>query len=552
MFEQRDVHLGSDARKQMFKGVEKLANAVGSTLGPYGNNVVVELFNGQFITKDGVTVAKNVLLKDSLENMGAQIVKQSASKTNAAAGDGTTTSTVLAYNLVQEGMKILEDPTVSAVEVKKGMEKAFEIVAKVIDEVKIPVKGNFDRIKQVATISTNNDEELGSLIAKAFESAGEDGLVTVEESKSVNTSVEHTEGMQFDSGYLSPYFVTDNMKMNCEYKNPNILIINGKITNFKNLIPAFELSNKQGKPLLLIAHEVDASTIGLMVLNKMRNGFPVVAIKGPSFGNRREEMMKDIAILTGAKVYTDLDANTLKEITNDDFGSCEKIIVDKNSTSIINGSGNKEALEIRIKELKAELERQTLDWSKEQIQQRIAKMTSGVSIIKVGAVTESEMQEKKYRLEDAIHAVKAAIKDGIVPGSYKTYAFAMDKVAELMPAFEDSSSQDLGVSLVYRCLLSAFDKMLENAGLSEEKMSEIYKKLLENKENLNIGYNLKTHSFEDLLESGIIDPAIVAKEALRNAVSSAGMLLTTNCALTMVDKDSELEGHGIDPSMITV
>lgn len=552
MFEKKEVHLGKIARQEMFKGVELLEEAVGSTLGPYGNNVIVELFNGQFITKDGVTVANNVNLKDSLQNLGAQIVRQAAAKTNSTAGDGTTTSTVLAKAFTESGLKALEDRKISATGLKRGMEKAYTFAKEYIDSVKIPVEGDYSLVKQVATISANNDSELGQLVADAFEKAGQDGLVVVEDSKSVETSLEYAEGMQFESGFLSPYFVTDTVKMNCEYKDANILIVNGKIDNFKHLIPAFDLANRSGKPLLLMAHEIDASTIGLLVLNKMKNGFPVVAIKGPSFGNRREEMMKDIAIMTGAKVYTELDSSTLAEVTLEDFGSCEKLIVDKKNTSILNGKGTKESIEKRLEELRAELDRQTLDWSKEQVQQRIAKMTSGVAIIKAGAVTESELKEKKYRLEDAIAAVKAALEDGIVPGAGKMYAQISPELIESLDANTMTPSEVRGYITVANGMLKPLKRMLSNAGYTEEEISDFMTVYGKNSDNMKVGIDIRTGEEVDLFESGIIDPAIVAKEALQNAVSAAGMLLTTNCALTMVDRDEELAGHGIDPSMVAV
>lgn len=542
MQEKTNVHLGDSVRQNMLEGVNILGNAVKSTLGPNGRHVIIQRHTGQVMTKDGVTVAKNINLVNPERDLGAQLVKQAAQKTNAIAGDGTTSSTVLAQFLATNGSKLVKSDT-SAVEFKKGMEHAFSKVEEFLSKNKVDIKEDFEKVKQVATISANNDEELGAFIAEAFEKVGTTGVVTVEDSKDFTTSVIVKEGMNYDQGFVSPYFVTDTAKMIAEYSNPYILLHDGKIENIKFLMPLLDKVADSDRPLLIIAEEFDAQTMSALVVNKVRMGFPVVATKSPGYGKFQKETLEDIAVLTGGKLITSSLGNSLEAVNLTDLGTCDKIKVDKGSTYIINGHGATKDVDERVSNLKKQTS-ELSGWLKEKVDERIAKMTSGVAIIKVGAVTDSEMQDKKYRLEDALHAVKAALKSGVVAGGGASYLHARKELTSLINKVGegDLSDFDLGIQNVYQALEIPFDTLCQNGGLSNEKP-----KTTSNQQ----GFNFKTNKVENLIETGVVDPYLVAVEALRNAVSVAGMILTTNCAITFAEDIKHEDFGNFDSSMIT-
>lgn len=544
MFDKTNVYLGQDALKPLIQGVNTLADAVGSTLGPNGRNVIIQQNLGLFVTKDGVTVAKNIVLPNSLENLGATLVKQAANRTNTVAGDGTTTVTVLTQGIINQGVKDLKgDEQLSSLDYTYGMKKASQDILSMIDEEGLPIKGDWEAVKNVATISSNNDEELGSLIAEAFEKVGEFGFVMAEkDSKSMETTVEITEGMNFDRGFTSPYFVTNPEKMYCEYEDVLILIYDGKITNVRNLVPVMEICAEQKKPLLLIAEDFDPQTMSILITNRMQAGFPVVAVKAPGFARLRTDYLHDIATLTNGVVYSDGEARPLSMVNLEGLGKCKKIRVTKNDTSIVGGEGTKEAIEQRAELLKAQLENSEQSWNREKIQQRIAKLVSGVALIKVGGITDSEVEQKKFRIEDAVNAVTCALKEGIVPGGGHTYLNLHKALGGAMKSGDNTKSFNQGYDNIVGNLRTCFDKLCKNSGLLPETVSKGITK--------ELGYNFKTNQYENLLKTGVIDPVIVAKEAIQNAVSVSEMILTTNCALTKIDPEQFPEGQEYDPSMI--
>jgi chaperonin GroEL len=543
MFEvTRKVKLHDEARKPIINGVNKLADAVKVTLGPKGRNVVIDKDLKSIVTKDGVTVAKHVVLKDRLENLGAAILKQAAEKTAAVAGDGTTTSTVLAQALVNRGQRYLVSGA-APIEMKRGMDEAVETLKKSLEENSIKVAGKKSALENVATISANNDKKLGAIVAKAFDKSGVDGVITVEDSKTTSTEIEEVNGYQFDRGYVSPYFVTDTHKMLCEYENPYILLYDGKINNPKILIEIMEMVAMQKKPFLIIAEELDVQSINLLVVNKMQGGLPIVAVKSPSYAQRKKDMLYDMAAVTGGTVVSVDTGLTLDQVELEHLGRAKKIKVSNKDTTIIEGMGQKEEIDQRIQELKEQMKTKEISYLKEQVQQRIAKLTNGVCIIKAGAHTEIELTEIKHRLDDAIKATRCALKSGIVPGAGMALYNAV-KDLEIEMTEDKSEDYWTGYDLVVECAQEPAKAILRNSGLNPEV-------ILANTESMakNSGYNAKTDQYVDLVKDGVIDPTLVVTSALENAVSVAGMILTTEAAL--VQDENENEGPDYDPSMMT-
>lgn len=541
MFEKTNVSLGPEALKPLIKGVNTLADAVGSTLGPNGRNVVIEQNLGLFVTKDGVTVAKNINLPNKLENLGATMVKQAANRTNTIAGDGTTTVTVLAQGIINQGILDLnENPKFSTLDYVKGMKDATDQIRSYIDTVAKPIKNDWAAVKDVATISANNDEELGGLIADAFEKVGEYGFVLAEkDSKSVETTVKITEGMNFDRGYVSPYFVTNPQKMYCEYEDVLILLYDGKIMNVRHIIPVLEIAAKEKRPLMIIAEDFDPQTNAVLITNRMQAGFPIVAVKAPGFARLRTDYLHDIAAITGGVVYSDDEARPLSMVDLEGLGEAARIKVTKNETSIIEGSGKSEEIANRAEILKARLDEETGEWNREKLEQRLAKLVSGVALIKVGGITDAEVEQKKFRIDDAIHAVQCALKEGIVAGGGQTYINAANSIV----VNSEHNAYNVGFLNVIGNMWTCFRKLCDNSGIVVDT------KFLE-KINETTGYNFKTGRFEYLLESGVIDPVVVAKEAIQNAVSVSSMILTTNCALTKIEPEMGPYDENYDPDMI--
>ncbi|MBU6168407.1 MAG: chaperonin GroEL, partial [Bacteroidetes bacterium] len=505
-------------------GIDKLADAVKVTLGPKGRNVVLEKkFGSPHITKDGVSVAKEIELEDTLENMGVQLLKVAASKTADAAGDGTTTATVLAQAMINAGLKNLTAGA-NAMDLKRGIDKASKEVVAFLRNQAEQVKDDFNKIKQVATISANNDESIGELIADAMRRVSKDGVITIEESKGTETYIDEVSGMQFDRGYLSPYFVTNSEKMITEYEHPYILVTDKKISNIKELLPVLEAASKASRPLMIIAEDVDGSALSTLVVNRLRSVLNVVAVKAPGFGDRRKAMLEDIAILTGATVISDEKGFTLENTTLEMLGTAEKINIDKDNTTIVQGKGDKEQIKARIQQIKQQIENTTSDYDREKLQERLAKLAGGVAVLHVGAPTEVEMKEKKDRVDDALHATRAAVDEGIVVGGGVSFVRAIKALNNLKGINEDET---IGIDIVRKALESPLRNIAANAGAEP---SVVLEKVINSKND--VGYNARTDVYEDLKVAGVIDPVKVGRIALENAASIAGMVLTTACAIT--------------------
>lgn len=519
----KQVIHGEDSRAAILRGVNQLADAVKVTLGPKGRNVVIDKkFGSPTITKDGVTVAKEIELKDTLENMGAQMVREVASKTSDVAGDGTTTATVLAQAIFKEGVRTVAAGA-NPMALKRGIDKAVSAVVEEIHRLSKPVSGG--DIANVGKVSANGDEEIGGYIAEAMDKVGKDGVITVEESKTMDTSLEVVEGMQFDRGYLSPYFVTDPDRMEAALEEPYILINEKKISNMRDLLPILEQVAKMGRPMLIIAEDVEGEALATLVVNKLRGTLNVAAVKAPGFGDRRKAMLEDIAILTGGKVISEDLGIKLESITLDDLGRAKKVTIDKENTTIVEGSGASEAIDGRVKTIRTQIEETSSDYDREKLQERLAKLIGGVAVIKVGAATETEMKEKKARVEDAMHATRAAVEEGIVAGGGVTLVRA-SKVLENFSAGEDSDEQ-IGVNIIKRAVEEPLRQIVGNAG----KEGAVIVEKIRAEDSETYGFNAATEKFEDLVSVGVIDPAKVTRTALQNAASIAGMMLTTEAMI---------------------
>ena len=526
----KDIKFDIDARDGLKRGVDALANAVKVTLGPKGRNVIIsKSFGAPNITKDGVTVAKEIELADPLENMGAQMVKEVASKTNDLAGDGTTTATVLAQAIVKEGLKNVAAGA-NPMDLKRGIDKAVEAIVEDLAKQTKKVGDSSEKIKQVAAISSNNDETIGDLIAQAFGKVGKEGVITVEEAKGTDTYVDVVEGMQFDRGYLSPYFVTDSEKMTADLENPYILLYDKKISSMKDLLPVLEPVAQSGKPLLIIAEDVDGEALATLVVNKLRGSLKIAAVKAPGFGDRRKAMLEDIAILTGGTVIAEERGFTMENATLDMLGTCEKITIDKDNTTIVNGSGDPKTIKTRVNQIKSQIESTTSDYDKEKLQERLAKLAGGVAVFYVGAASEVEMKEKKDRVDDALHATRAAVEEGIVAGGGVALVRAKSVLAKIKT---ENADEETGVQIVARAIESPLRTIVENAG---GEGSVVVAKVLEGKGDF--GYDAKSEKYVEMIKAGIIDPKKVTRIALENAASVAGMILTTECALTDIKEDA--------------
>ncbi|QCX37823.1 chaperonin GroEL [Aureibaculum algae] len=533
----KDIKFDIESRDGLKRGVDALANAVKVTLGPKGRNVVIgKAFGGPQITKDGVTVAKEIELSDPLENMGAQMVKEVASKTNDQAGDGTTTATVLAQAIVKEGLKNVAAGA-NPLDLKKGIDKAVQAIVKDLQKQSQVVGNNIAKIKQVASISANNDETIGDLIAEAFQKVGKEGVITVEEAKGTDTYVDTVEGMQFDRGYLSPYFVTDSEKMITDLENPYILLYDKKISSMKDLLPVLEPVAQSGKPLLIIAEDVEGEALATLVVNKLRGSLKIAAVKAPGFGDRRKAMLEDLAILTGGTVIAEERGFTLENATLDMLGTAERVTIDKDNTTVVNGAGAKKDITARVNQIKSQIETTTSDYDKEKLQERLAKLAGGVAVLYVGAASEVEMKEKKDRVDDALHATRAAVEEGIVTGG-GVALLRSKKVLEKLTT--DNLDETTGVQIIARAIEEPLRIIVENAG---SEGSVVVAKVLEGKKDF--GFNAKTGEYVDMLKAGIIDPTKVTRIALENAASVAGMILTTECAL--VDIKEEGPAGGMPP-----
>ncbi|HXM38523.1 MAG TPA: chaperonin GroEL [Gemmatimonadales bacterium] len=533
------LEFSTEARARLKRGVDQLADAVKVTLGPKGRNVVIDKkFGSPTVTKDGVTVAKEIELDDEIENMGAQMVKEVATKTSDLAGDGTTTATVLAQAIYREGLKSVTAGA-NPMALKRGIESAVETVVAELKKISVPTSGRKD-IKQIATISANGDVEIGEKIADAMDKVGKDGVITVEEAKSLETTLETVDGMQFDRGYLSPYFITDPEKMECVLDDPYILIHDKKISSMKELLPVLEKSAQSGKPLLIIAEDVEGEALATLVVNKLRGTLKVCAVKAPGFGDRRKEMLRDIAILTGGQVISDELGFKLENTTLNDLGRAKRVIVDKDNTTLVDGKGKHDAIEGRKKEIKAAIEKSTSDYDKEKLQERLAKLAGGVAVLNVGAATETEMKEKKARVEDALHATRAAVEEGIVPGGGVALLWCQKSLDKAKGHDDDEKT---GIEIVRRSLEEPIRTIAQNAGAEG---AIVVGKVKESKDK-NFGYNAQTDKFEDLVAAGVIDPTKVTRTALQNAASIAGLLLTTECVVVEKkekDKTPPMPGGG--------
>ncbi|MBX2957931.1 MAG: chaperonin GroEL [Cyclobacteriaceae bacterium] len=526
----KEITFDTSARDRLKKGVDKLADAVKVTLGPKGRNVILDKkFGAPAVTKDGVSVAKEIELKDPIENMGAQLVKEVASKTADAAGDGTTTATVLAQSIFSHGIKNVAAGA-NPMDLKRGIDKAVQAVIESLKKQSKKIKDSSE-IEQVASISSNNDETIGKMIADAMEKVGKDGVITVEEAKGTETEVKTVEGMQFDRGYLSPYFVTNTEKMEADLDSPYILIYDKKISSMKELLPVLEQTAQTGKPLLIIAEEVEGEALATLVVNKIRGALRVAAVKAPGFGDRRKAMLEDIAILTGGKVITEELGFKLESATLDMLGRAEKVNVDKDNTTIVNGAGKKADIAGRVNQIKAQIETTTSDYDKEKLQERLAKLSGGVAILYIGASTEVEMKEKKDRVDDALHATRAAVQEGVIPGGGVAYVRAIEALKTIETENDD---QETGVNIIRLALESPLRTIAENAG---QEGSVIVNKVREGKKDY--GFNARTNKFEDFFSAGIIDPTKVARLALENAASIAGLLLTTEAVVSEIPEEKE-------------
>ncbi|WP_457616669.1 chaperonin GroEL [Lutibacter sp.] len=533
----KDIIFDIEARDGLKRGVDALANAVKVTLGPKGRNVVIgKSFGGPVITKDGVSVAKEIELEDPLENMGAQMVKEVASKTNDLAGDGTTTATVLAQAIVKEGLKNVAAGA-NPLDLKRGIDKAVESIVKNLREQSQEVGNKSDKIKQVASISANNDDTIGDLIAEAFQKVGKEGVITVEEAKGTTTYVDIVEGMQFDRGYLSPYFVTNADKMLTELENPYILLFEKKISNLKDLLPILEPVAQSGKPLLIIAEDVEGEALATLVMNKLRGALKIAAVKAPGFGDRRKEMLEDIAILTGGTVISEERGLSLEKTTLEMLGTAERVTIDKDNTTIVNGAGKSEDLKARVGQIKAQIETTTSDYDKEKLQERLAKLAGGVAVLYVGAASEVEMKEKKDRVDDALHSTRAAVEEGIIAGGGVALVRSKEGLKSITTETLDEAT---GIKIIDRAIEEPLRQIVENAG---GEGSVVVSKVLEGKGDF--GYNAKTDEYVKMLKAGIIDPTKVTRIALENAASVAGMILTTAC--TLVDIKEETPAASMPP-----
>jgi len=542
----KKIQFDVQAREGLKRGVDALANAVKVTLGPKGRNVIIgKSFGGPQVTKDGVTVAKEIELEDALENMGAQMVKEVASKTNDLAGDGTTTATILAQAIVKEGLKNVAAGA-NPMDLKRGVDKAVELVVKELNKKAETVGNSSEKIKQIASISANNDQAIGELITEAFDKVGKEGVITVEEAKGTDTYVDVVEGMQFDRGYLSPYFVTNSEKMESDLESPYILLYDKKISAMKDLLPVLEPVAQTGKPLLIIAEDVDGEALATLVVNKLRGSLKIAAVKAPGFGDRRKAMLEDIAILTGGTVISEDRGLTLENTTIEMLGSAERVTIDKDNSTVVNGSGDKKNIADRVNQIKAQIETTTSDYDKEKLQERLAKLAGGVAVLYVGAASEVEMKEKKDRVDDALHATRAAVEEGIVPGGGVALLRTRGALEKLTSANLDEVT---GIQIISRAIEAPLRTIVENAG---GEGSVVVAKVLEGKDNF--GYDAKSETFVDLLKKGIIDPKKVTRIALENAASVAGMILTTECALVDIKEDTPamppMGGGGGMPGMM--
>ena len=525
----KEITFDIDAREQLKQGVDALANAVKVTLGPKGRNVIIEKkYGAPQITKDGVTVAKEIELEDSVNNLGAQLVKEVATKTGDAAGDGTTTATVLAQAIINVGLKNVTSGA-NPMDLKRGIDKAVAEVVKSIRKQSQIVGNDYDKIEQVATISANNDSEIGALIAEAMKKVSKDGVITIEEAKGTDTTIEVVEGMQFDRGYISPYFVTNTEKMECEMENPYILIHDKKISSLKELLPILEPAVQSGRPLLIIAEDVDSEALTTLVVNRLRSNLKICAVKAPGFGDRRKEMLEDIAILTGGMVISEERGLKLESATLEMLGTAEKVTIDKDNTIIVNGAGKKQSIADRINQIKAQISATTSDYDREKLQERLAKLSGGVAVLYVGAGSEVEMKEKKDRVDDALSATRAAIEEGIVPGGGVSYIRAIEAVAKLKG---DNDDEKTGIEIIRRAIEEPLRQIVTNAG---KEGAVVVQKVSEG--TGDFGYNARMDRYENLLAAGVVDPAKVTRVALENAASIAGMFLTTECVI--VDKKEE-------------
>ncbi len=521
---------GENSRQAILRGVNILADAVKVTLGPKGRNVVIEKkFGSPTITKDGVTVAKEIELEDGLETMGAQMVREVASKTSDVAGDGTTTATVLAQAILREGIRMVAAGA-NPMALKRGIDKAVTAATAQIHEMSKPVKG--DAIAQVGTISANGDETIGSLIAEAMDKVGKDGVITVEESKTLNTELEVVEGMQFDRGYLSPYFVTDPERMEAVLENAYILIHEKKISSMKDLLPLLETVAREGKPLLIVAEDIEGEALATLVVNKLRGTLQVCAVKAPGFGDRRKAMLEDIAVLTGGKSITEDLGIKLENVKAEDLGRAKRLVIDKDSTTVVEGAGRAADIQGRVQAIRAQIETTTSDYDREKLQERLAKLVGGVAIIKVGAATETELKEKKARVEDAMHATRAAVEEGIVPGGGVALLRAQKALDNLKLDDED---EQIGVSIVRRALEAPVREISNNAGVEGAVVVET----IRSNKTVNFGYNAATEEYSDLVKDGVVDPAKVTRTALQNAASIAGLLLTTEALVAEIKSDED-------------
>jgi chaperonin GroEL len=524
----KELLFSTEARAKLKKGVDALAEAVRITLGPRGRNVVIDKkFGSPTVTKDGVTVAKEIELSDPIENLGAQMVKEVATKTSDLAGDGTTTATVLAQAIYREGLKNVTAGA-NPMELKRGIDRAVAAVVEQLKSISVPTVGKKE-IAQVGTISANTDKEIGNLMAEAMEKVGKDGVITVEEAKGLETTLETVDGMQFDRGYLSPYFVTDPEKMEAVLEDSYILIHDKKISAMKELLPLLEQVAQSGKPMLVIAEDVEGEALATMVVNKLRGTLKVVAVKAPGFGDRRKEMLRDIAVLTGGQVISEEVGLKLENVTLADLGRAKRVVIDKDDTTIVDGKGKTEAIQGRLAEIKAAIEKSTSDYDREKLQERLAKLSGGVAIINVGAATETEMKEKKARVEDALHATRAAVEEGVVPGG----GVALIRAQSALDKLKGTEDEKVGVEIVRRALEEPIRMIAQNAGAEG---SIVVARVKESKDK-NFGYNAQTDTYEDLVKAGVIDPTKVTRTALQNAASIAGLLLTTECVL--VEKKEE-------------
>jgi chaperonin GroEL len=532
----KQILLGDDARQHLLKGVNILSNLVKATLGPRGKNIVIDKkFGSPTSTKDGVTVAKEVELKNSLENMGAQLVKEVASKTSDVAGDGTTTATVLAQIIYAEGLRYVTagaNPTM----IKKGIDKAVETVVGDLKKLSREVSG--EMIAQVGAISANNEESIGKIIAEAMEKVGKDGVITVEEAKSMETTLDIVEGMQFDRGYLSPYFITDPDRMECVLENPLILLHEKKISNLREFLPLLENVARMGKPLVVVAEEVEGEALATLVVNKIKGTFVCAAVKAPGFGDRRKAMLEDIAILTGGKVITEDIGVKLENVGLDWLGEAKKVVIDKDNTTIVEGKGKASDIQARIKQIRAQIDETTSDYDREKLQERLAKMVGGVALIKVGAATETELKEKKARVEDAMHATKAAVEEGIVPGG----GVALLRSQKSLDAYKAEGDVKIGVDIIRRALEEPLRTIANNAGLEGSIVVEKVREL-----KGDVGFNALTEKYEDMVKAGILDPTKVVRIALQNASSIAGLMLTTEGLITELPEDDKKPAYPTPP-----